>query len=368
MVGPGYPFRGGIAKYTTALCLELQHQGLLNRFFTPSRQYPAWLFPGKSDVEIESCPQLEKAESSFDYFNPFSWPSLLKKLAIFEDSCLLLPFWSSASLPLNLYLLKRHRGSSIAIVHNWKDHERGLRWLSLKKAILQCNGILYHQQSGLAELSQFPYQEATLHHPLPAIPWEPQPPSQIAARRTLNIPQIDRVFLFWGLIRPYKGLENLLVAFGNLSPRFPATLLVAGEPWSRSREIRKKLESLQKSHSCRFHLNWIPEREMPVWFAAADIVVTPYLSGSGSAVVSQARHFKKPLITTSVAVDSLPSLACEIVEPGNIQQLHTALSKFIDESFWLKKQKEAQFFPESSWISYVESLQKCLVRIQSKNP
>lgn len=366
VVGPGYPFRGGIAKYTTALCLELQNQDLLQRFFTPSQQYPAWLFPGKSDVERESCPQLEKAESAFDYFNPFTWPSLLKKVAIFENSCLVLPFWSSASLPLNRYLLRRHQGPSIAIVHNWKDHERRFPWLSFKKNLFRCNGMIYHHQSVSSELGEFPFPEAAYYNPLPPIPWESPLLSQSAARTTLNIPRRNRVFLFWGLIRPYKGLENLLTAFEKLSPHFPATLLVAGEPWGRSLKIRNQLERLQNSHSCRFSLDWVSEREMPVWFSAADVVVTPYLSGSGSAVVSQARHFRKPLIATPCAVDSLSSPACEIVEPGNIRQLHGALVKFFEESFWIQKQKEAQLFPESSWTSYAESLQKCFIGIQRR--
>lgn len=358
VVGPGYPFRGGIAKYTTALSLELQNQGLLNQFFTPTRQYPSWLFPGKSDLDNEACPRLTQSEACFDYFNPFSWHFLSQKLAVFSHSCLVLPFWSSASIPLNYYLIQRHQGMKVAIVHNWKDHERFLGLISFERIIFKCDGMICHQDSPLIYEEVSGKAKKAVIYPLPPIPWEGDLQDSTEARKLLNIPQKNRVFLFWGLIRPYKGLNDILTAFEKLSPHLNATLVVAGEIWGQGSELRSRLENLSKTHSCRFKLEWIQEKEIPIWFSAADVVVTPYHSGSGSAVVIQARKFKKPLIATQHAVGTPPVPGCENIEPGNVQQLQRAFERFLDETYFQSKQAEANSFTGSSWTSYIEQLKK----------
>lgn len=301
MIGPSHPFRGGIPKYTSRLAEILHDKGRLVDFITPFKQYPLWLYPGKSDRDPDSCSPLSFAKPLFSYFEPWTWSKVTETVHASSADRILIPFWSKAQLPFLNYLYQNLQLPSLTILHNLFDHDSGkLTQLLTREILKKSNCFLCHSQEILSD-SLFQNFSKTIHcRPLPLL-LENKNISQDLARAHFKIPPHHKVFLFFGLIRPYKGLSVLLEACARLSSRSPFTLLIAGEPWGKlNKTLRGQLAELKNSFSCVAHLGWVPEREVPYWFSACDAVVAPYLRATGSSVIAQAMGYQKPIITTPV--------------------------------------------------------------------
>jgi len=166
------------------------------------------------------------------------------------------------------------------------------------------------------------------------IGYYPNQISQADARNKLNIPEIGRVFLFLGGVRPNKGIETLISAFHDLEGE-DLILLIAGKA-DTNRDYANRLQALANNDSrIRFHFGFIPDDELQVFYNACDIVVLPFTSilTSGSAIL--AMSFAKPVIAPRMGC--LPELlepdAGWLFEAGNQQSLHTTMKRVISEDF-----------------------------------
>lgn len=137
------------------------------------------------------------------------------------------------------------------------------------------------------------------------------PLSEHEARRRLGLPSAVPVILFFGLIKPYKGLLYLIHAFAQVRHRWPEILLlIVGRPHSDFSPNQRLIEKLKLAHAVHTHLQYVPYSELAIWFTAAEAVILPYLATSQSAVLVTAYTFGKPVVATAVG-----GLA-EMVEPG----------------------------------------------------
>lgn len=131
------------------------------------------------------------------------------------------------------------------------------------------------------------------------------------ARSQLGISPHAFVILFFGYIRPYKGLDILLKAFAKVKKEIPdAVLLIAGEAKESFQKYEKLIQHLEISQAVKSFVGYVPLEKVPVFFSSADIVVLPYRHIYQSGVVHLAFGFQKPVIVTQVG--GLP----ETVEQG----------------------------------------------------
>ncbi len=125
--------------------------------------------------------------------------------------------------------------------------------------------------------------------------------------------QIDRerpLILFFGLIKPYKGLEYLVAALPGVVAAFPrALLLVAGEQLMELRTLERQIDALGLREHVSLRLGFVPAREISTYLHAADLLVAPYVSIGASGVVVMAQAHGLPAVVTRVG--GLP----EFVEP-----------------------------------------------------
>jgi len=251
LLGPTYPFRGGIAHYTTLLCRELKKRHCV-RFFGFRRQYPQWLFPGKTDKDPSLQPLREEGvEYILDALNPFTWWKAFLKVKKEKPDLFILPWWSFFwLLPFGsiTFLLKRFPPIKVLFIcHNVVEHEANPFKQMAAKIVLN-NGDYFIVQSedeikNLKNILPFAKVKICFH---PPNLFKSGKITKFEARKQLNI-KTDRVILFFGFIRPYKGLRYLIEALPIVLREVDVLLLIAGEFW----EKRKSYESQIACHNLR---------------------------------------------------------------------------------------------------------------------
>ena len=367
--GSGHPYRGGIARTTTDLVVALEARGHDVLFLTPRRQYPTWLFPGASDRDPDACRRLDCAEVVLDPLQPLSWPGSKRRALDHEAEAWILPYWTWAWSGLWRWLLRGRRPPVVAIAHNPADHGAGVLQRSAARSVLRrCDAVFTHARILEEQLAAAYPGLPTASHPLPPPELGELPPRE-EAREQLEIQADRKVALFLGLIRSYKGVDLLLEAISRQSGESNWSLVVAGEPWEDlGPALEQQARALGIEDRLQLRLGWVPEAEVPLLLAAADLVVLPYRSGSQSAVAPLALAAGLPVLSTKVG--GLPEVVRDgingvLVEPGSVGELAGALEEMTAEK--LAELAEGALASRSrlTWDGYAAALEGLLSQVIS---
>jgi glycosyltransferase involved in cell wall biosynthesis len=340
LVGPSYPFRGGISHFTTLLFRALLDRGHETRFYSFRRQYPRLLFPGPTDRdENPSALREERAIPLLDALDPLSWLRVGRRVGRDRPDLVILPWWSAwwAGPFRTIARTARRRGGArvLFLCHNIEDHEKRTIGPTLARAALR-NGDLFivlsaAEKDKLARLvGEKPI--AAARHPSYAALGGP-PLARAEARALLGLPAEAKVLLFFGLVRPYKGLSVLLDALPLLPRTMDVRLVVAGEIWGAAEDYRKKIDRLGIGGRVALLDRYVRNDEIPAFFSAADLLVLPYLSATASGALRLAQAYRLPAVASRVG-----ALADEIVEgrtgalvpPGDPGALAEAITRLLE--------------------------------------
>ena len=332
LVGPVYPYRGGIAHYTTMLyraLAEMGHEVLLVSF---KRQYPGWLFPGRSDKDPSARRLLaEGADYLIDPFSPVTWIQAVRRLWGWKPDRLVLQWWTVFWAPtwfalgfVNRWFL---HSCLVFVCHNVRSHERRFWDDTVGRLVLGWADefIVQSESERLQLVDLLPAAVVRIvPHPRNDV-FAVDVPSQAVARLRLELPPTGLVLLFFGIVREYKGLKYLLLALAQLRERLGAVfVVVAGEFWEPLSFYTELVAELGLESSVSFDDRYIPNEELPGYFSAADMLVAPYTRTTGSAVVQVAQGFGLPVVTTWQEEFSVP---CAIAEPRNVNSLVDAIAE-----------------------------------------
>jgi glycosyltransferase involved in cell wall biosynthesis len=291
------------------LCRALRERGHKVLLVSFKRQYPQWLFPGRSDRDPSKKPlEAEEAKYWIDPLNPLTWLASFGRIRQYRPDAVILQwwtlFWSSVWLVigvLNHLLIKK---PLIYICHNVLPHEARFwdQWLT---------GLVLRWGTHFIVQSTDEKEELATSIPGKPISVVPLPVfdmfaheqiPQAEARRQLNLPIDIPVMLFFGIVREYKGLQDLLLAMPEVQSRLgQALLVIAGEFWEDKRAYLDMVEQLGIGKLVIIDDRYIPNECVPLYFSAADVLVAPYRRVTGSGVVQMAlgcgfvRHFSAGL-------------------------------------------------------------------------
>jgi len=369
--GPGHPFRGGVARTTTELVRSLQARGHEMHFLTPRRQYPGWLYPGRSDLDRDACARLDCAEAALDPLNPLSWFGSRRRALALDGDAWVFPYWTWAWAGLWRFLLRGERPPTVAVVHNPADHDAGFHQRLAARLVLgRCRGLFTHARALEKRLTAVYPGVPIASHPLPS-PDLGALPLADEARAALRVPTDCRVALFLGLIRPYKGVDLLLEAIARQPAGSNWFLVVAGEPWGNlGNRLSEQVRRLGIADRVRLELGWVPEPEVPRLLAAADLVVLPYRSGSQSAVAPLALGAGVPVLST--AVGGLPEVVRHgvdgwLVAPGSVEELTRAFEELDGPRLAELAEGARQGRGRFTWDGYAEALEGLLENVVGAN-
>jgi glycosyltransferase involved in cell wall biosynthesis len=290
-----------------------------------SRQYPGWLFPGESDKDPAYENQREPdVEYLIDSLNPFSWRKAVARATDFNADIVVIPWWTVFWAPCFGYLANSLRRAGIEVVffcHNVVEHESaGWKSALTRKVLKQGTRYVVHTREDEANLKRLLPNTTVTVHPHPIYDQFPAAEYTLPKRRSLEL-------LFYGFVRPYKGLDVLIEAMGRLKGE-DIQLTIAGEFWEGEEEVRARIKELGIEEQVDIRAGYHTDTDSAELFARSDVVVLPYHSATGSGVVPLAYHYEKPVIVTRVG--GLPDVVQDektglLVDPGNDRGLAEAI-------------------------------------------
>ena len=307
VIGPLSPFRSGVARHTTALVRELaQRPGIELSVLSFSRQYPRILFPGSDDRDSETSPP-EGVEIDFclDSIDPLNWHSQSKRMWRTRPELAIIPAWTffiALCLGALARSLRKNQVPVTMVVHNAEDHEAALWKRALSRFQLrQADRFITHNSTIADDLARIVPGIPTIVHPHPIFDEYPEPKGSLPISAALEL-------LFFGIVRPYKGLDVALKAFA--AAKLPdARLSIVGEIWDDGGEMRGLIDSLGLSDRVNLVSRYVSDQEAAEYFARCDAVLAPYRSASASGVVALAQRYGRPIIASDI-----PGLAASVID------------------------------------------------------
>ncbi|MEE9224889.1 MAG: glycosyltransferase [Bacteroidota bacterium] len=365
IVGTAYPLRGGIAHFNALLAHHLSKRHSVE-IVTFKRQYPKLLFPGKTQLEHGEQQHITPAPQLIDSINPATWIRVGTQIRKRRPDLLIFKYWMPFFAPCFRWIAKGAKRSTsvkvLFICDNIIPHERRPGDLLLTKYVFkQADFFIVQSDAVEADLNKhFPGSKyAKVPHPVYEIFGAPLPTEE--ARRLLNLTE-ERIMLYFGYVRAYKGLHTLLDAMPMVLRQLKVRLLVVGEFYEDERPYREKTRRLELENVVTTVSNYVPNEKVRVYFSAADVVVLPYVSATQSGIVQIAYNFNKPVIATRVG--GLPEAVRDgetgfLVPPNNPQALADAIVRFYQGNRVLDfGQRVKTLKQEFSWERFVEAIEE----------
>ncbi len=343
LLGPAYPYRGGIAHFLEHIGEGLRERGHDVRVFTFTRQYPDVLFPGKTQMAPEASSEGAEGElipdRVLDTLNPISWSRTASSIAEFGADALVLKYWMPFFAPAFGSIIRRLRRRgipSVVVVDNAIPHERRPGDIVLGRYVLRAaSGLVAMSDSVRKDIEdQIRVNVPVTQRVHPIYDNFGAHMSKQTARAALGIKADVPLLLFFGFVRRYKGLDVLLRAMPRILEQLPdAQLLIAGESYGEADEYRKLIAALPGG-AARWDADYIPDDGVGAYFCAADVIVQPYVSATQSGVAQIAYHFERPMIVTNVG--GLPEVVAHgeaglVVPPSDPDALADAVIKYFRE-------------------------------------
>ncbi|MBX2932180.1 MAG: glycosyltransferase [Chitinophagaceae bacterium] len=365
IIGSAHPLRGGLSTFNERLARQFAQQDFDTTIVTFSLQYPNFLFPGTTQYSSEPAPTDIDIKVWINSINPFNWLKVGWQLKKENADIIVVRYWlpfMGACLGTILRIAKKNKKTKIiCIADNVIPHEKRIGDTLLTKYFVKpVHSFITMSKKVLDDLQLFTQKPAVqIVHPLYDSFGEPV--SKEVARKYLNIDPSEKIILFFGFIRAYKGLDILLDAMKILSENTTTSnikLLIAGEFYEDRKKYEKQIEHLDIATQLILKTDFIADSEVHYYLCAADFVIQPYRNATQSGVTPLAYHFNKPMLVTNVG--GLPNLVPDkkvglIAEPNP-----TSIAEKIVELYQLG---EAFFLPhlleekkKYSWQKLTETI------------
>ncbi len=367
IMGPAHPLRGGgLTTFNHRLARAFMEAGDDCMIYSFSLQYPSLLFPGTSQFTDEPAPPGIDIQSVINSVNPFNWFKVGNRIRKENPDLVIVRFWIPFMGPALGTILRRVKKNKhtkiICIADNVKPHEVRLGDKMFTRYFLKsCHAFITMSEKVMHDLRSYEAVKPAQLIPHPIYDNFGEIISKKEARLHLGIPKDEKVLLFFGFIRKYKGLDLLLQAMADERiKRAGIKLLIAGEFYGDEYWYADLIRTLGISDRLYLHTHFISDRDVPDYFCAADVVIQPYREATQSGVTPLAYHFEKPMIVTNVGglPDMVPHEKAGLVTSPD----PTAIAESI---LWYYQFGEDYFIPhlraekiKYSWSNFIHEIRE----------
>jgi glycosyltransferase involved in cell wall biosynthesis len=369
IIGPAHPLRGGLATFNQRLAAEFNAQGADCSIVSFSLQYPTLFFPGKTQYSTEAAPENLTIEPLINSVDPYSWLRVGNYLRKLKPDLVVVRYWipfMGPALGTVLRVVKRNKHTRIVcIADNVIPHERRPGDATFTRYFLKaCDGFITMSEKVLADLRTFEKKAPAqlVQHPLydnfgTII-------SKDAARDQLGLSKTDKIVLFFGFIRKYKGLDLLLHAMTHeVLKKLNVKLLIAGEFYEDENDYLQIIKKHRLEEAISLHNHFIADSDVKYYLCAADAVIQPYRAATQSGVTPLAYYFEKPMVVTNVGglPDLVPHMQCGIVCKPEPPAIAAAIAQFYElgEAYFIPHlRSEKQKYSWANLVTAIKSMAK----------
>lgn len=368
IIGPAHPLRGGLATFNQRLAEEFISQGDSCSIISFSLQYPSVLFPGKTQYATDPAPAGIRIRSVINSINPLNWIAVGKKLAAERPDLIVVRYWipfMGPALGTVLRQVRKNRHTRIiCIADNIIPHEHRPGDKTFTRYFLKaCDAFITMSEKVFSDLRAFEKSKPArvVQHPL--YDNFGSKLNRDEAREKLGLSKNEKIILFFGFIRKYKGLDILLKAMAD--PRMRTSgirLLVAGEFYEDEKDYRNLMRDLKLGDAVILKTNFIPDSEVRYYLCAADAVIQPYRNATQSGVTPLAYHFEIPMVVTNVGglpdlvPDHKAGLVCD-PEPESIAAAILEFYRLGEQYFIPHLRSEKQKYSWSALVNAIKAMQ-----------
>lgn len=312
IIGPAHPLRGGLATFNQRLAKAFIEEGHDCSLLSFSLQYPDFIFPGTTQYSSEPAPEDLVIHTKINSINPFNWLSTGSWLRKQKADLIIVRFWLPLMGPALGTILRKARKNKntriVCIADNVIPHEKRPGDKPFTRYFLKsCDAFITMSEKVMGDLRLFEKTKPAqlVSHPLYDNFGSIM--SKEVARAQLGLPAGEKIILFFGFIRKYKGLDLLFEAMADPGIKNAGIrLLVAGEFYEEEKGYQEQIDQLDIREQLYLRTDFIPDSEVKFYLSAADAVIQPYRNATQSGVTPLAYHFEKPMVVTNVG--GLPAL------------------------------------------------------------
>lgn len=291
-------------------------------------------------AENDPAPEGIPIKTLLNSVNPINWFTTAKQICREKPDLLIVRFWLPFMGPalgtVIRQVKKRCKTHVVAVTDNVIPHEKRAFDKPFTNWFLKgCDSFVAMAQSVAEDLKGFGIQGPVAVTPHPVYDIFGAPMEKAQARAQLGIASNQKTVLFFGFIRPYKGLDLLIKCFSqNKLLQLDIKLIIAGEFYDNKQPYLDLIASLGLQNRVLLHDQYIPKEEVKKYFCAADIVAQPYRTATQSGVTQIAYHFGRPMLVTRVG--GLPEMvphgqAGYVTEPDP-ESIAEALADFFENN------------------------------------
>lgn len=364
IIGPAFPLRGGPAQFNENLCAELNKEGHDAQIISYSLQYPNFLFPGSSQYEQSGeAPQGLKIHTLINTVNPLNWLKVAAFIKKQKPDFILFRYWLpffGASLGTIARLVKS-KTTVLALTDNIIPHEKRFGDNILTNYFVKSNhGFITMSKTVLNDISKFSKTENKAYSPHPMYETYGKPVSKQEARKKLNLNQDDKIILFFGLIRHYKGLDFLIEAMAHEEiKKQNIKLLIAGEFYEDKQPYLDLIEKHNLHSQIILHDKFIANEDVRYYFCASNLVAQTYRNATNSGVTMVGYYYEKPMLVSNVGglAEIVPNEKCGYVVETSVSKISEKILDYFtqnrEETF---TQNVIQEKKKYEWTSFIKTL------------
>ena len=339
IIGPAFPLRGGPAQFNENLCSELNKAGNDAQIISYSLQYPNFLFPGSSQYETSGkATEGIKIHTLINTINPFNWFKVAAFIKKEKPDFVLFRYWLpffGPSLGSIGRLIKKHT-IVLALTDNVIPHEKRIGDNQFTKFFIQgCHGFIAMSKTVLSDIEKFSPNKPKAYSPHPMYETYGPIVSRQESRTKLQLKQDDKIVLFFGLIRTYKGLDILMEAMAHAEiKKQNIKLLIAGEFYEDKQPYLDLIEKHQLQNHIILHDQFISNEDVRYYFCASNLVAQTYRKATNSGVSMVGYYYQKPMLVTNVGglAEIVPNNKCGYVVDQSLEVISEKILDFFQNN------------------------------------
>ena len=328
IIGPAWPLRGGLAAFDEKLANTFSQKGIQSSIETFSLQYPQFLFPGKTQYSNLPAPENITIHVTINSINPFNWIKVGLQLRKAAPNLIIVRYWLPFLAPCLGTICRIAKSNNktkvISIVDNMIPHEKRIGdQLFTKYFAGSVDAFLTMSDKVNKDVQQFS-DKPTLISPHPIFDHFGDPISKETARNILGIPADQKLILFFGFIRKYKGLDLLLKAMAtDLIQSADIHLMIVGEFYEDAAPYHELINILGIKDRVHLVEGFVADKEVKNYVCSADFIIQPYRNATQSGVTPLAYHFEIPMLVTNVGAlaDTVPQGKVGIVVEPTVEAI-----------------------------------------------